>query len=252
MFQTIFYQPVLNLLVFLYDIVPGNDLGVAIILLTIIIKVLLFPLSKKAIQSQKGLQEIQPEIEAIKKEHKDNREALGKATLELYKEKKINPFSSCLPLLIQMPFLFAVFRVFRNGFGESSLDLVYPFITVPEQINTLSFGFFELSSPHNVMLAGLAGIALFFQTKMMMDRRPTPKKPTKTDKPGNEDMMAMMNKQMLYVMPAFTAFISYSFPAGLALYWFLTTVLNIVQQKILFKNSDKVEVLSVEKDKKNS
>ncbi len=248
MFETLFYQPVLNLLVFLYNIVPGNDLGIAIVLLTIIIKTLLFPLSKKAIESQKGLQEIQPEVEAIKKEHKDNREALGKATLELYKKKKINPFSSCLPLLVQLPFLFAVFAVFRNGFGEDSLDLVYSFITRPEHIDTLSLGFFDLSAPHNILLAGLAGIALYFQTKMMMDRRPAPKVPVKSAKPGSEDMMAMMNKQMLYVMPVFTAFISYSFPSGLALYWFLTTLLTIVQQQYLFRDTKKpkMEILPPE------
>ena len=258
MFETIFYQPVLNLLIFLYNIVPGNDLGVAIVLLTIIIKLALFPLSKKAIESQKGLQEIQPEIEAIKKEHKKDREALGKATLELYKRKKINPFSSCLPLLVQLPFLFAVFKVFRNGFGEGSLDLVYSFIARPEHINTLSLGVFELSAPHNVFLAAAAGIALYFQTKMMMARKPAPKVPVKTDKPGQEDMMAMMNKQMLYVMPVFTVFISYSFPSGLAMYWFLTTLLTIVQQHYLFKN-DKVkvknsdtemEILPADKEKK--
>ncbi len=249
MFETFFYQPVLNLLVFLYNIVPGNDLGVAIVLLTIIIKLALFPLSKKAIESQKGLQEIQPEIEAIKKEHKNDREALGKATLELYKRKKINPFSSCLPLLIQLPFLFAVFRVFRDGFGERSLNLVYSFISRPEHIKTISFGFFDLSAPHNILLAGLAGIALYFQTKMMMARKPTPKTPNKNTKPGNEDMMAAMNKQMLYIMPIFTAFISYSFPSGLALYWFLTTVLTIVQQHYLFRDTKKPEIEVLPADK---
>jgi YidC/Oxa1 family membrane protein insertase len=242
MFETLFYQPVLNLLVFLYNIVPGNDLGVAIILLTIIVKLLLYPLSRKAIESQKGLQEIQPEVEEIKEKYKDNREELGRATLELYKRKKINPFSSCLPLLIQLPFLFAIFRVFQNNFANGSLDLVYSFISKPEHISTLSFGFFELSSIHNLPLSFLAGISLYFQTKMMMDRKPVPTKPAK---PGAEDMMSMMNKQMLYVMPIFTAFISYSFPAGLALYWFVTTLLTIVQQQMLFNESKKNDTVAV-------
>ncbi len=252
MFQTFFYQPVLNLLVFLYNIVPGHDLGVAIVLLTIIIKVLLFPLSKKALESQKSLQEIQPEIEAIKQKHKDNREKLGKATMELYKEKKINPFSSCLPLFIQMPFLFAVFRVFQNGFANDSLDLVYSFISRPDSINTVSLGFFDLSAPHNLVLALSAGIALYFQTKMMNNRRPTTNGQTNNTSGG--EMMNAMNKQMLYVMPAFTAFISYSFSAGLALYWFLTTVLTIVQQHYLFKittiKKDGMEIIPASEHKK--
>lgn len=240
MFEVLFYQPVLNLLVFLYDVIPGNDLGVAIVLLTIIVKLILHPLSKKAIQSQKGLQEIQPEIEEIKNKYKDNREELGKATLELYKRKKINPFSSCLPLLIQLPFLFAIFRVFQNNFANGSLDLVYSFIHKPERINTLSFGFFELSKTHNIALSLLAGVALYVQTKMMMNRKPATQTPAK---PGAEDMMSMMNKQMLYIMPIFTAYISYSFPAGLALYWFVTTLLTILQQYILFKEVKKDEVI---------
>ncbi|MCK5211168.1 membrane protein insertase YidC, partial [Candidatus Parcubacteria bacterium] len=112
MFQTFFYQPVLNLLVFLYNIVPGNDLGIAIILLTVVIKLLLLPLSKKSIKSQKALQDLQPQTEELKKKFKDNKEAMSKAMLELYKKNKVNPFSSCLPLIVQLPFLFAVFRVF--------------------------------------------------------------------------------------------------------------------------------------------
>lgn len=239
MFETFFYQPVLNLLVFLYNIVPGNDLGVAIILLTIIIKALLYPLSKKSIESQKSLSEIQPEVDEIKRKYKDNREALGRETLELYKRKKINPFSSCLPLLIQLPFLFAVFKVFNNGFANGSLDLVYSFITRPEHINTLSLGFFELSAPHNIVLAVLAAYSQYYQTKMMMARKPTVENPNKGQA---EDFAAIMNKQMLYMMPVLTGFFAYSFPSGLALYWFVTTLLTIAQQKFLFKNSKKTEV----------
>ena len=96
-FETLFYQPILNLLVYLYNIVPGNDLGLAIIFLTVVIKMVLWPLSRQAIESQKKLQELQPEMEKIKKEHKDNKEELGRAMMALYKEKSINPFSSvCL------------------------------------------------------------------------------------------------------------------------------------------------------------
>ncbi len=240
MFELLFYQPVLNLLVFLYDVVPGNDLGVAIIFLTIVIKLLLYPLSRKSIESQKKINEIQPEIEEIKKKYKDNREALGRETLELYRRKKINPFSSCLPLLIQLPFLFAVFKVFNNGFANNSLDLVYPFIQRPEFINTLSLGIFELSAPHNIILALLAGYSQFYQTKMMMARKPKDNKPTSAGQ--EEDFAAIMNKQMLYMMPVLTAFFAYSFPAGLAFYWFLTTLLTILQQAYVFKKTEETVV----------
>jgi len=124
MFQTFFYQPILNLLVFLYNIVPGNDLGLAIIALTIIIKLILLPLSKKSLKSQKALQDLQPKVEELKRKYKGKKEELGRAMMGLYKDNKVNPMSSCLPLLIQMPFLYAVFWVFRDGFaGESNSRL---------------------------------------------------------------------------------------------------------------------------------
>lgn len=229
-FQTFFYQPILNLLVFLYNIVPGNDLGLAIILLTIVIKLILLPLSKQSIKSQKALQDLQPKMDEIKKKYAGDREKMGRAMMELYKENKVNPFSSCLPLLIQLPFLFAVFKVFRDGLGNGSLDLVYSFVARPEFINSLSLGFLELSKP-NVFLALLAGAAQFWQAKMMMAKKAPFKSPGSKD----EDMMAIMNKQMIYFMPAITVFIGLTFPGGLTLYWFTTTLLTGLQQVYIFK-----------------
>ncbi len=234
MFQTFFYQPVLNLLVFLYNIVPGNDLGIAIILLTIVIKLILLPLSKKSIKSQKALQDLQPKTEELKKKFKDNKEAMSKAMLELYKKNKVNPFSSCLPLIIQLPFLFAVFRVFRDGFDNGTLDLVYPFITRPEAINYMSLGFIDLSV-RNIPMAVMAGAAQFWQTKMMLAKKPPIKSPGAKD----ENMAAIMNKQMLYFMPLLTVVIGIQFPGGLALYWLVTTVLTGAQQAWLFNKDDK-------------
>src|SRR3989338_8207042 len=111
-FNLIFYQPILNLLVFLYNIVPGHDIGLAIIIMTVIIKLILLPLSKQSIRSQKAMQDLQPKIEEIKKKYANNKEEQGRAMMQLYKQEKVNPFSSCLPLLIQLPFLFAVFFFF--------------------------------------------------------------------------------------------------------------------------------------------
>lgn len=234
MFQTFFYQPILNLVVLLYNIVPGHDLGVAIILLTVIIKLLLLPLSKKSIKSQKALQDLQPKLDEIKRKYANKKEEMSRAMMDLYKNNKVNPFSSCLPLIIQLPFLIAVFRVFRNGFGNGALDLVYPFISRPESINTITLGFFDLSQ-RSIILAVLAGAAQFWQSKMMVTKPPAIKTPGAKD----ENMMSMMNKQMMYMMPAFTVFIALSFPAGLALYWFITTVLTGIQQKYLFGKKEK-------------
>ena len=228
-FTTIFYQPVLNLLVFLYNITPFNDFGVAIILLTVIIKLIFWPLGSKAIKSQKALQDLQPKIDQIKQQYKDDKAASSKKIMELYKENKVNPFSSCLPLLIQLPFLWAVFRIFRTGV-ENNLDLVYSFISRPETINTISLGFVDLANP-NVYLAVLAGGAQFWQARMVSTKRPTVKTPGAKD----ENMMAIMNKQMLYIMPAVTVFIGMSLPGGLTLYWLVITLITVLQQIFVFK-----------------
>lgn len=232
-FTTIFYQPVLNLLIFLYNITPFNDFGIAIILLTIIIKLIFWPLGSKAIKSQKALQDLQPKIDEIKTKYKDDKVASSKAIMDLYKDNKVNPFSSCLPLLIQLPFLWAVFRIFRTGV-ENNLDLVYPFISRPETINTITLGLMDLSTP-NVYLAVLAGAAQFWQAKMVTTKKPVVKTPGAKD----ENMMAIMNKQMLFIMPAVTVFIGLSLPGGLALYWFVITLLTAIQQLVVFKSKSK-------------
>jgi YidC/Oxa1 family membrane protein insertase len=232
-FQVIFYQPLFNLLIFLYNIVPHHDLGVAIILLTILIKLILLPLSKKSLKSQKALQELQPKLDEIKKQFADKKEELAKATMELYKQNKVNPFSSCLPLLVQLPFLLAVFRVFRDGLKGASMQMLYPFISRPTVINTISFGFLDLSK-RSIVLAVLAGAAQYWQSRMMVTKRPKSHIKAAQD----EDMMAIMNKQMLIMMPILTVFISLSFPAGLSLYWFVTTLLTGLQQLYIFKNEE--------------
>jgi len=235
-FTVIFYQPILNLLVYLYNTVSFQDLGIAIVLLTIIIKLILWPLGQKSIKSQKALQDLQPKIEELKKIHANDKVALSQATMSLYKESKINPLSSCFPLLIQLPFLFAVYQVFRDGLN-SKLDLVYPFIYKPALINSISLGFVDLSKP-NIYLAVFAGVAQFLQAKMMMTKQPT----VKTDGSKDESMTAIMNKQMLYFMPAITIFIGISLPGGLTLYWCVITLLTALQQFVVFKGVNKLEI----------
>jgi len=241
MFQTIFFQPILNLLVFLYNIVPGHDLGIAIILLTLIIKLILYPLSNQSIKSQKALQDLQPKIEEIKKKLANNKEEMGKAMMALYKDNKVNPFSSCLPLLIQLPFLIAVFQVFQKGLTNGSLDLVYSFIHRPEAINTISLGFINLSNK-SITLAVLAGAAQFWQAKMMPMKAPS----VHGNGAKDEDMATMMNKQMTIIMPLMTVFIGATLPGGLTFYWFITTLLTIAQQHYIFKKSNKDKIIEGE------
>ena len=231
LYNVFFYQPIFNLLIFLYNIIPGHDLGVAIIVLTIIVKLALYPLSSQAIKGQKELQELQPKLKKLKQEYKDDKEGLAKATMEFYKKEKVNPFSSCLPLLIQFPFLIAVYQVFRTGIiNGGRLDLLYHFVSNPGVINTISFGILDLSKG-SIILALLVGIAQFFQVKML----PTKVPDKNIQGAKDENMMASMNKQMVYIMPIFMAIISMGLSSGLVLYWFVNTLLTIMQQFIIFR-----------------
>lgn len=247
-YTAVLYQPLYNILVYVYNIIPGNDIGIAIIVLTILIKIILLPFSKQSIRSQKALQDIQPKVEEMRKKYKDDKEKQAQELMKLYKQEKVNPFSSCLPLLIQLPFFIAVYHVFRNGLtSPESLDLVYSFIMRPESINPVSFGFFNLAE-RNIVMAVLAGIAQWFQAKMLTHKK-QPAVPGSSD----ENAMASMNKQMMYMMPVITVIIGTTLPSGLMLYWLITSLLTIVQQKLIFskmtpeKKGD-VEVLPAPED----
>ncbi|WKZ24798.1 MAG: YidC/Oxa1 family membrane protein insertase [Patescibacteria group bacterium] len=233
-FNTFFYEPILNLLVFIYNTLPGSDIGWSIVILTIVIKLILYPLSKKSIESQKALQDLQPKIEEIKRKYKDDKEAMSKAMMDLYKTEKVNPLSSCLPLLIQLPFFWAIFRVFNDELSGKTLDMIYPFIVNPGTMNPIAFGFVDFSET-NIVLAILAGASQYFQIKMM------PNKPAaiKSEGAKDENMMAMMNKQMLYIMPVLTVVICMTLPSGLAFYWFVSTILTLAQQWYIFRNNPK-------------
>ncbi|MFH1194031.1 MAG: YidC/Oxa1 family membrane protein insertase [bacterium] len=230
LYQIILYQPIYNALVFFYNLIPWRDLGLSIIILTILLKVVLHPLSVKALKSQRELQSLEPKLKALKEQYKNNKQELTKATMDLYKQEKISPFSSCLPLLIQFPFLIAIYQAMGAVVKNKGFEILYPFVANPGTINTISFGFLDISKP-NIILAVLAGAAQFWQTRMLATKQP-PKSAGAGAK--DEGQMAMMNKQMQYMMPLFTIFIGASLPAGLTIYWLFTTLLTVGQQKLVF------------------
>lgn len=234
LFHTILYQPIFNVFVGIYSFIP--DVGVTIILLTILIKGILYPLTAKSIKAQKALSLVQPKLAAIKNEHKGNQQKIAEETMKIYKEHNVNPLGSCLPVLIQLPVFLALYWVLRDGLGSQSLEHLYAFVPNPGHINPVAFGFLDLSQGKTVwslVLALLAGVAQWWQTKGMMARQPK----SATGDAKTDDMAAMMNKQMLYVLPVMTVFIGYNLPAGLALYWFLSTILTALQQYILLRDA---------------
>jgi len=232
LFTEILTRPILNLLLWLYDTVPGKDIGVSIIILTIIVKALLYPLAKKQIDQQRALQDIQPRIEEIRKQYKDDKEGQARELMALYKAEKVNPAASCLPLLIQLPIFIALYSVLSKMLGTIDSTLLYPFIPQPGQINPMLFGFIQLDKPNYVM-AVVAAAVQFVQSKQILGRNVTKSPPKEVDgKPGAQDegMAAMVNKQMMYMMPIMTMVIGFSLPGALTLYWVVMSVLTVAQQ----------------------
>lgn len=236
LFHTIIYQPLYNILILFYNLVPGGDFGVSIILITILLRTILIPLYKKQIESQKKLQELQPKIKELQEKTKNNKEQQTKQLMELYKEHKTNPFSGCLPLIVQLIFLIAIYQVLikisSNGLTADPAQL-YSFVKDPGKINQLFIFMVDLTKP-SIIIAALAAIAQYFQTKMLMASQPVA---AKTDDSKTPDMAQIMSKQMLYLGPIMTLFIGIKFPAGLSLYWLAGTLFMLVQQILLEKKS---------------
>jgi YidC/Oxa1 family membrane protein insertase len=237
-YQTILYQPLFNFLIFLYNIIPGKDIGLAIIFLTIVVRLILWPFFGFAIKSQRALQLLQPKVEEIKKKYNNDKEKMAPALVALYGKEKINPTASCLPLLIQMPILIAVYQVFRKGLASNGFELLYSFINNPGHIETMAFNLVDLAVP-SWPLAVLAAIAQFWQTWMMM-KRVAPIKKELTNKDNQIDPSAMaqqMSRQMTYLMPLVTIWIGTKLPGGLALYWLVMTLVSALQQLVLIKKT---------------
>ncbi|MDP3993700.1 MAG: YidC/Oxa1 family membrane protein insertase [bacterium] len=219
-------KPLLNILIWFYNVIPGQDMGLAIIALTLLIRLILFPSFQKSLRSQRELQKLQPKLNEIKEKYKNDKETQTKATLEFYKENKVNPFSSCLPLLVQLPILIALYRVFLTGLNGEVSNELYAFVADPGAINTSFLGLVELGKS-NIWFALAAGIFQFIQSKMIA--------PPKTGVP--DKTASIMNAQLTYFMPVVTVLISMRLPAGLALYWAVTTLFAIGQQYYIMRTA---------------
>lgn len=232
------FRPILNLLIWLYDVLPGNDLGLAIIALTVIVKLVLYPFTVQQIKQQRALQALQPKIKEIQTRLKDDKEAQAKELMELYRKDKVNPASSCLPLLIQLPIFIALYQALRMGLESQSLSQLYSFVPNPGTVHATFFGLVNLAAP-NYVLAGLAAAVQFWQSWMMMKKpsatTPPPEEVKKEPGAKDEDMSAMINKQMMYMMPIMTLIIGFQLPGGLTLYWFIMSLLTVGQQYLLMR-----------------
>lgn len=231
MFNTFLVHPIFNLLAFIYGYV--HDFGVAIIILTIIVRLILWPLVTKQLHSQRALQELQPELKKIKEQAKGDRTLEGQLTMELYKEREINPFASFLPLFIQLPIFFALFIVLKDIVKPGEIaHLAYPFVkSLPAIAELISdktafhptlLGIVDLTKP-SVIIAVLAALAQFWQTKMLQPKH------------TKDDPQAQVMAGMTYLFPGFTLIIGLSWPAALSLYWTAGSAMAIIQQYIVLR-----------------
>lgn len=232
-YHAIVYQPLYNGLVFLMDVIPWADAGVAIVLFTIIVKLILFPLSKKSVSTQIQMKKFEPELKALKEKYKDNNQEQAKQTMAFYKEKGINPFAGVILVFIQLPIIIALYRVFlKSGLPTINQTLLYPFVHIPSHVNIVFLGLVDISHK-SLWLALLAGITTFLQVRYSM---PAPKK---TDvKPGGkpsfqDDLARTMSMQMRYFFPIVAFFISYSISGVIALYWITSNIFTIGQELVI-------------------
>ena len=234
LFNTFFYQPLFNGLIFLYNVIPGHDFGVSIIILTILIRIIIWPLTNKGIKNQKVLNKIQPQIGEIKKKFKNNKEEQAKALMALYSENKISPFSGFLPIIIQIPIIIALWQVFLNS-ANLDLSSLYSFVSAPDSIQLVFLGLVDLSQ-RSVVLAVISGVLQYFQTKMVMP----PVKASDGAPSKSSDFGQIMAKQMLYLGPVLSIVIFWSLPAALPLYWIVVSLLTILQQYLNQNNGREI------------
>jgi YidC/Oxa1 family membrane protein insertase len=245
-FTELIYRPLFNVLVMVYNAVPGHDIGMAIIILTIMVRLLLYKMNSKSIKSQRELQEIQPRIKEIQQKYKDNKEKQAQELMAVYQKYKVNPFSGCLPLLIQFPIIIALYYVFLNGFHDGSLNALYSFVSNPGHLNTVSFrGLIDLAKP-NVYMALSASVLQYFQTSSLMKVSGNNKKTNdgkaeeeKTPEEKAQDFAQALSQNMMYAMPVITFLFGMTLPSGLALYWSVTTLFAIAQQYLIIRKRRK-------------
>ena len=218
LFNTIFYQPLFNLLIYIYNNVAFKDFGLAVIMLTVLVRIVLYPIFHKGAKDQAIMQRLAPKLNEIKKKHKGDKEKLATETMRLYKEHKVNPFSQfALLILVQLPILIALFKIFSQSIK-----------TVPN-LNPQFLNLVNLALPSLVVVL-LAAVAQYFQVKLSLP----PQSESKGQNVSKEEKIAkQMSFMTLYFMPFLTIIILYKLPSAIALYWLTTTLFSVIQQVII-------------------
>ncbi|MFA6918343.1 MAG: YidC/Oxa1 family membrane protein insertase [Candidatus Gracilibacteria bacterium] len=232
----VFYRPLYNILIFFANILPGHDLGFAIILLTILIRTILIAPAQKSMKEQRKMQELQPRLNKIKEQYKGDQQKIASETMALWKEAKVSPFGSCLPILMQFPFLIAVFWVIRDGLNPDNSYLLYKTYAnfTLHDIGVNFLGILDLTKVNFYVLPLIIGGLQFVQMKLSLAGKA--KKQDDKDEKKQKNEMEMANSMMIYMMPVMIAVFTASVPAGVGLYWGISTVYGIFQQMIINKS----------------
>ncbi|MFH0776722.1 MAG: YidC/Oxa1 family membrane protein insertase [Patescibacteria group bacterium] len=233
--RILIYRPIYNALVFLTDL-AGHNFGLGIILLTLILRSALFIPFQKSLQSQRRLQKIQPQLDEIKKRYEGNQQMIAMETVALMKKNNVSMFGSCLPLLIQMPFLIALFWVTRDGLGENTLVLLYSslrdFNLAAVDTHFLGLNLLLPGAQLYFVLPVFLAASQFVQMKLALQRSKNTA-PKKAGESAMADAMQSMNKMMPYFLPLMIGFFAISVPAAVGIYWGTSTLFGIGQQFIV-------------------
>ncbi|MDO8561990.1 MAG: YidC/Oxa1 family membrane protein insertase [bacterium] len=226
-FHAVIYDPLYNGLVYLIGILPSHDVGLAVVVLTIIVRIIIFPLSRRAVIAQEKMKKIAPDIEALKVKYKNDREQQGRAIFDLYKERDIHPFASFGLILIQLPILIALYWIFALGkLPVVHAEILYSFVQVPSSVNMEFLGVLNVGS-RSVVLAVLAAVTQIIYSRLSMGPR---KKAGPSDGTFASDMARSFDLQARYVLPVIIGVIAYTIPAAAPLYWVISNSFMIAQE----------------------
>ncbi|MEK7601877.1 MAG: YidC/Oxa1 family membrane protein insertase [Patescibacteria group bacterium] len=240
-FHTFLYAPIYNLLVFLISIVPGGDIGIAVILATLIVKIILLPLSLSAARTQKAMKAIEPELKVLRETLKDDKEKQAREMFALYKKYGVKPFTSILTLLIQLPIFIGLYWVFSTEtLPKIDISILYPFVHEPlVAASTIFLGLISVTG-HSLVLAGIAGVTQLIQAWYAI---PVPPASAEVGGSPGEDFARAMTLQARYVLPLIIAFVAYT-SGAIALYFITSNVVALAQEWIVRQGKDIVPVVA--------
>jgi YidC/Oxa1 family membrane protein insertase len=244
LFRSLITKPLFNLLVFFTQHLPNKSLGWGIVLLTVLVRLLLFIPNQKAMKSQRNMQKLQPKLEEVKKKFAGNQQQIAMKTMELYKTHKISPVSSCLPMLLQIPVMLGVYYIVRDGLSPHLSHLLYSFqsgINITD-VNNWFLGM-DLLKRNLYVLPIIVGVAQWIAIKLsfISKKQKSGGKPAKKEGMGGQ--MEQMNVVMQWGMPLMIAFFTRSFPAAVGIYWLTSTLFGIAQQKYVNWKLDQPQVV---------